>query len=65
MNDNQLDCIVCGKTTDEVPVILFHFKGEVYGICPTHLPVLIHKPASLADKLPGIEKLQGAEGHEH
>ncbi|MBN1668307.1 MAG: hypothetical protein JW862_14535 [Anaerolineales bacterium] len=37
------------------------YWGEIacqdFYICPQHLPILIHKPAQLADKLPGAEKL--------
>lgn len=62
MNDSQLKCIVCERTSEEVPVVLFQYQGKNYGICPEHLPVMIHKPYQLADKLPGIERM---EGHEH
>jgi hypothetical protein len=33
----------------------FEYRGKAYWICPQHLPILIHKPATLADKLPGVE----------
>lgn len=58
-------CIYCERNSDEVPLIPFEYRGEQYFICPQHLPVLIHKPAQLADKLPGLEKLSGSEEHEH
>lgn len=65
MENGQLRCIVCERSSQEVPVIRFEFKGQQHGICPTHLPILIHKPANLADKLPGIESMAPAEGHSH
>lgn len=65
MKEGQLGCIVCGRTSDEVPVIPFRFKGKDYCVCPQHLPVMIHKPGQLADILPGIEAMGGSEGHDH
>jgi hypothetical protein len=62
MNDSQLKCIVCERTSEEVPVVPFQYQGKNFGICPEHLPIMIHKPHQLADKLPGIERMQG---HEH
>jgi hypothetical protein len=41
------------------------YQGSTYWICPQHLPILIHKPAQLADKLPGAERLEGSAGHNH
>lgn len=38
-------------------------EADVY-ICPQCLPVLIHKPANLAEKLPGLENVQPRQ-HEH
>ena len=50
-------CLHCECTSDEVPLLQLRFKGKEVWICPQHLPVLIHKPAELAHKLPGLEKL--------
>ena len=63
MNENQPVCIVCGETSERVPLIPFIYQGEHYFICPQHLPILIHKPAQLADRLPGLEQLRPPEGH--
>lgn len=61
----QSQCIQCGRDSSQAPLIRFDFKGEAYWICPQHLPLLIHKPAVLEDKLPGIEALGPSEGHPH
>jgi hypothetical protein len=42
---------------------MFYKDAEVY-ICPQCLPVLIHKPANLAGKLPGLENVQPPQ-HNH
>jgi hypothetical protein len=42
---------------------MWYQSREVY-ICPQCLPVLIHKPATLADKMPGVEKIEPPK-HEH
>lgn len=65
MGNTKLFCIYCDRTVDEVPIVMFQFGSDTHGICPQHLPLLIHKPAELADKLPGIEAVQPLEGHEH
>lgn len=50
-------CIVCEQSNQNVPLMPFEYHGKSYWICPQHLPILIHKPATLADKLPGLEKI--------
>jgi hypothetical protein len=56
-------CLNCGKTENEKPLLVMKFKGQEIYICPQCLPVLIHKPATLAEKIPGAENF-GAS-HEH
>lgn len=50
-------CAYCGRNKDEVPLILLTYKDQESWICPQHLPILIHKPQSLVDVLPGAENL--------
>ena len=45
-------CIVCGKTHEEIPVTKFYYKESEFYICPQHIPMLIHKPTELANKIP-------------
>jgi hypothetical protein len=59
----ELKCAACDRTDHEVPLILLEFKGEAYAICPQHLPLLIHSPAKLAGKLPGVENLSDLPEH--
>ena len=40
------------------------YLGNEIFICPQCLPVLIHKPANLAEKLPGAE-IFGDAAHHH
>jgi hypothetical protein len=54
-------CIVCELDEEQVPLIKIQYRGNTYWICPQHLPILIHQPAELAHKLPGLEKLGPAE----
>ena len=63
MQPNQPVCIACGEDSQHVPLMPFLFQGKEYHICPQHLPILIHKPAQLADRLPGLELLKPAAGH--
>jgi hypothetical protein len=63
MNQNKPVCIACAADSERVPLLAFTFQGGQYHICPQHLPILIHKPAQLADRLPGLEELGPSEGH--
>jgi hypothetical protein len=62
MPETQGFCLYCERTSDEVPLVTILYRGSHVFICPEHLPILIHKPAQLADKLPGVERLGG---HRH
>lgn len=46
-------CLKCNLSEQEKPLLTIKYQGSEIFICPQCLPVLIHKPASLADKLPG------------
>jgi hypothetical protein len=63
MNRLIPSCIYCDCNSEQVPLISWQFQGNQYWICPQHLPILIHKPANLADKVPGLERLGPPEGH--
>jgi hypothetical protein len=64
MEEKTMQCIQCERSSDEVPLIELNFGGKAYWICPQHLPILIHKPSNLADKLPGADRLSPpTEGH--
>jgi hypothetical protein len=57
MMDQQPKCLYCEQTQDEIPLLALTYQGESYWICPSHLPILIHKPGELIGRLPGAEKL--------
>ncbi len=65
MSMNMRKCLYCERTSDEAPIIVFQYLDSEYGICPQHLPILIHKPAQLSEKLPGAETFGPSEGHNH
>lgn len=56
-------CIYCEESSQLVPLILFQYQDKRYYICPQHLPILIHEPASLAAKVPGLERQVLSQGH--
>ena len=51
----DLTCLNCGISAGERPLIALTFQEKQLFICPQCLPVLIHKPYELADKLPGFQ----------
>ena len=64
MSETKPQCIHCGRTSDEVPLLNLKYQTANYWICPVHLPIVIHKPHMLVGKLPGAENL-ASENHEH
>jgi hypothetical protein len=58
-------CLYCERDSSQVPLMPVVFKGQELWICPQHLPILIHKPAQLEDKLPGVAQLSPGEHHHH
>ena len=62
MTENQ--CLNCGKTDQQAPLLSLTFKGEAKHICAQCLPILIHKPLMLVEKLPGFVP-SATPPHEH
>lgn len=50
-------CIYCDQNDHTVPLIQFTYQDRQYFTCPQHLPILIHNPQQLAEKLPGLVPL--------
>ena len=65
MTVSQPQCAYCERNSDQVPLLVLRYQGTEVGICPQHLPVLIHNPARLVGKLPGAENLTPTEDHHH
>jgi hypothetical protein len=51
-------CLNCGSSEMERPLLSLRFQDKELHICPECLPILIHKPYQLADKLPGIKSYE-------
>lgn len=60
----KLTCLNCGRSEQEVPLVILQYQGKNWHICPQCFPLMIHQPQKLAGKLPGAENMQPAE-HEH
>jgi len=63
MPEHSFTCIYCDQSDQIVPLLLFQYRGKQHWICPQHLPILIHKPDQLAEKLPGLELISPPIGH--
>ena len=48
-------CLNCNASEQEKPLLTIKYQSNEIYICPQCLPILIHKPANLAEKLPGAE----------
>jgi hypothetical protein len=62
---NEPACLNCNATVQKKPLLTIKYQGGEIYICPQCLPVLIHKPASLAGKLPGAENFGAPAEHHH
>jgi hypothetical protein len=60
-NKPKKECLACQKTSDEMPLISVEYRGTNFWICTQHFPMMIHRPAELAGKLPGAEKIRPSE----
>jgi len=63
-NDATFHCLNCGKSEKEIPLVNLRYNGAQNWICSRCIPVLIHKPYQLAEKLAGAENIPPAE-HNH
>jgi len=48
-------CINCDRSDQQVPLLVMEYQDRDLHICPQCLPLLIHKPEKLSQKLPGMQ----------
>jgi hypothetical protein len=48
-------CLNCNRTEQEYPLIKLTYQAKEVFICPQCLPILIHKPYQLAEKIPDFK----------
>lgn len=58
-------CLNCGISEQERPLLTLKFQGRDLYLCPQCMPIMIHKPYQLADKLPGFKPPVTPSTHEH
>jgi len=56
-------CLYCERDSSQIPLLTLDYQEQQIAICAQHLPILIHSPAKLADKLPGLAQVSPAEHH--
>jgi hypothetical protein len=57
-------CLNCGRTEGVIPLLQMTYKNATVTICPQCLPILIHNPEKLAEKLPGMDLTKSNEHHQ-
>ena len=65
MSDNSAKCLVCERDSNQIPLMAFQYRLATVWICPEHLPILIHQPAKLADRLAGAQGFAPAPHDSH
>jgi hypothetical protein len=63
MTQSESYCLYCERDSNQIPLVALVYQGEELWICPQHLPILIHSPAKLADKFPGLAQVPPVEHH--
>jgi hypothetical protein len=56
-------CLNCEVSENDKTLLVLTYKEETLFICPQCLPLLIHKPEKLSEKLPGAETFGDAAHH--
>ncbi len=64
MSKDTHHCLNCGRSEREAPLIAILYAEDQSWICAQCLPILIHKPHQLKDKLKGSEHFAPAP-HDH
>ncbi|MBG7630467.1 MAG: hypothetical protein IZT56_08545, partial [Bacteroidetes bacterium] len=50
---NVKECLVCKKSSTEIPVTKFYYQESEFYICPQHMPTIIHNPQELIGLIDG------------
>ena len=58
-------CLNCGSTEMERPLLALKFQNRELSICPQCLPILIHKPYQLVEKLPDFTPAENPPPDDH
>jgi len=53
------ECLVCKKSSAEIPVTKFYYQESEFYICPQHMPVIIHNPQQLIGLIDGADGFEG------
>jgi len=56
-------CLYCDRTSDEVALLPVRYRDADHFICASHLPILIHHPEQLAERLPGADQFGPSAEH--
>jgi len=58
-------CLNCGASEMDRPLLALRFQDKDVYICPQCMPILIHEPQQLVEKLPGMRPWGAPADHDH
>lgn len=61
----KMICLNCALSEQDRPLITLKFQEKEFYICPQCLPILIHKPYQLAEKLPDFTPVENPPPDDH
>jgi ribosomal protein L37AE/L43A len=56
-DSNKYNCLNCGNSEMEAPLVSVRYAGENIWICSPCMPVLIHNPAKMIGALQNADKI--------
>jgi len=60
--ENSLkNCLSCNRSENEIPLVTLTYSSKPAYICSHCLPLLIHHPEELIERLKGAENIPPAE----
>ena len=62
---SKLTCFNCGSSEQERPLLTLKFQGKEVYLCPQCMPIMIHEPYQLVDKLPRFTPPTSSSPHDH
>ena len=62
---SKLTCLNCGSSEQERPLLTLKLQGKEVYLCPQCMPIMIHEPDQLVDKLPGFTPPTSSSPHDH
>lgn len=52
-------CLICGRSEEELPLVAQRYRGHSIWVCTGCMPVVIHHPEEVRDRLQALGSTTG------